>query len=517
MSEQDIYKEIYASLCVDGKELYIGRALERAAHLWPERVVLIDPESEQRITFGELFCQSLGYCEYFRSSGIQKHDKVLIWSENSCAFYAAYYAVLQMGAIVVPINIFLHEKEVEHIARDAGAKAIIVSEKLYEKVEALVKTHENFPLIMRISELVALSSQHRSNHCFADNLVDRERDEPAVILYTSGTTGLPKGVMLSSHALITNALQVVTRFGNLPDDVIYCPLPPFHAYTQNVAVWGPILFGYATIIIPKIDRRTLLEALTYKPTVVVGIPAIFGLFCLMKNAPFSHVRIFVSGGDALPDKIRMYFEMLYGRKICNGYGLTETAPVIAFTFDDDIPATNTVGKPLVGIDIQLRDENGQVLGEDQVGILWVKGENLMLGYYNAPEATAAVMHNGWFNTGDLATYDTYGRLIICGREKDLIVQKGMKIYPQEVENILMMHPSVTAVAVIGLTIDHDETPVAYVVMRQESEKSVHELHELCVQNLANYKVPRQIILVKELPMTSTGKVNKKELKRRVSA
>lgn len=226
----------------------------------------------------------------------------------------------------------------------------------------------------------------------------------------------------------------------------------------------------------------------------------------MKTLPMDHVRYMISGGDALPDKIRMYVELLYGRKLCNGYGLSETSPFIAVDFDDTVSPTHTVGKPLAQIQCQIRDG-------DPIGTLWIKGPNIMLGYYNAPQATQQILQDGWLDTGDLARIDAFGKIVICGRAKDIIVNKGIKIYPQEIETLLMSHPLVTMVAVIGVgEHDADQYPLAYVVLKESTKNALDVLYQFCQQNLASYKIPRQFIIVDELPLTATGKINKKLLK-----
>jgi long-chain acyl-CoA synthetase len=275
--------------------------------------------------------------------------------------------------------------------------------------------------------------------------------------------------------------------------------------------------GITIILSPRIDRHSILEVLAHNPTFFVGVPALYGLLCLMKTAPLNSVKLFASGGDALPDKIRAGFELIYRRKLVNGYGLTETSPVVAAMLDDALAPTNTIGNPVHGITIEIRGEDGEtVLPQGQSGTIWVRGDNVMLGYHNAPEATATILKNGFFNTGDCAYIDTKGRLVITGREKDLIIHKGVNIYPQEIENVLMNHPLVLAAGVVG-TPDPDvgEHVIAFVQVRTLTPHIEQELKKLCQQMIAAYKVPRTFICqTDELPMTATRKVDKKQLRSR---
>jgi long-chain acyl-CoA synthetase len=254
-------------------------------------------------------------------------------------------------------------------------------------------------------------------------------------------------------------------------------------------------------------------SLQHRPTVILGIPALYGLFCLFKNLPLTQVRYFICGGDALPDKIRALFGLIYRRKLCNGYGLTEASPFISVDLDDVLEPTNTIGIPAYGIELFIKDDKENDLPPGSIGTLWVKGDNVMLGYYNAPEATKAVLKNGMLNTGDLAYIDPKGKLVIVGRKKELIISKGINIYPPEIENVLLTHPAITQAAVIGVKEDEtSEIPVAFVATKEPSEALEKELVELCKRQLAAYKIPRQIIIKTELPTTATGKVDKKQLK-----
>jgi long-chain acyl-CoA synthetase len=232
----------------------------------------------------------------------------------------------------------------------------------------------------------------------------------------------------------------------------------------------------------------------------------------MKTAPLHTIKRFVSGADAMPDKIRAAFAMIYGRKICSGYGLTEASPVIAINHDDENAPTDVVGRPIVGIECDIRDDNGKSIKNGNVGTLWIRGDNVMLGYYKSPEETKKVLKDGWLNTGDLATLDEHGCLAIRGRSKDLIIHKGFNIYPQEVENVLMSHPAVFRAAVIGRSeAVVGQVPVAFVATRENKEGVGKALRRLCANNLASYKIPRKIVCVDDLPISPSGKVDKKQL------
>ena len=342
-------------------------------------------------------------------------------------------------------------------------------------------------------------------------------DEMAVLLYTSGTTGLPKGVMLSSKNIMTNVLQGLSRLKVWGNERVLGVLPLFHSFAQNACVWTPLFAGVTVILVPKIDRRYILEGLQQRPTMFLGVPALYGLLCLMKAAPIEGIKYFVSGGDALPDRIRAAFGLIYHRKIISGYGLTETSPLISVSLDDETVPTSNVGLPAYGVDVSIRDEQGKELSQGAIGQLWVKGDNIMLGYYNAPEMTAKVMKNGWFDTGDLAYLDKKGRIVISGRIKDLIINKGLNIYPQEIENVIQGYSNVLRVGVIGKRVNAEgEIPIAFVQLIKKEEDIEDKLKKLCASHLAAYKIPKQFICsTEELPLTTTGKVDKKVLRKKI--
>lgn len=507
IDESKFFEQLKNRLTTNGSLLYAGRLLERGAAEFGDLEALIF--NDESITYRQLYRRAAALAIYLKEKGLQSRDRVIICFENSPQFYLAYYAVWQVGGIVAPVNTFLKEKELAHIIHDAKPKCIITSPDrvaLFEKADG-----EELPPIYTSEDMPEPSSDFKP-----DASIDLDENEMCALLYTSGTTGLPKGVMLSSKNIMTNILQGIARLQIGYKERLFGVLPLFHVFAQNVCVWAAPFIGATVILVPKIDRRQILTALKHKPTGFFGVPALYGLICLLKTAPLDSVKFFVSGGDAMPDKIRAYFELLYRRKICNGYGLTETSPVLAFEGNDIAQPTNTLGSPLQGVMIQIRDEEGNSLPKNQIGELWVKGDNVMLGYYNAPEATEKVLKDGWFNTGDMMYLSDEGRLIITGRTKDLIIHKGINIYPQEIENVIMTHPNVIRVGIVGEQDEaHGEVPIAYVQLREEKEGIEQALRTLCVQQLAPYKIPRSFhCQINELPLTATGKVDKKVLRKK---
>lgn len=512
--ERVIFARINEECSPSGKMVFVGDLLKRAYEKFPNRVAL--EAADRTVTYAQLYALAQNLAKKFKEHGVVARSRVIVYAENDVEFYIAYYAALMLRAVVTPVNTFLHEKELAHIVNDAQPILIFVMHKFVEKFEALKSSGLVHDLPQLITQDV-IDWQAGLTELFVQPDVYTTDDELAILLYTSGTTGVPKGVMLSSRNAMSNALQAYARFlqaGLNNHERFFCVLPLFHAFAQNACIWFPALTGGTVILVARVDRKLILEGLQRNPTVFLGFPALFGLLCLMKTAPLSSVKMFVSGADALPDKIRAGFAMIYGRRICSGYGLSEASPVISVAIENEEQPTNFVGRLVQGVEAQIRDESNQILSKpNEVGTLWVKGDNIMLGYYRAPESTAKILVDGWLNTGDLASINEQGVLAIRGRMKDLIIHKGFNIYPQEVENILLKHPHVFKAAVVGKMEDSSgQVPVAYVAVRSTDVRLIEEgLRKLCNEHLAAYKVPRQIICLEDLPMNATGKVDKKQL------
>lgn len=488
---------------INGSLMSLGHLLEWSAQQYQDDIAL--ETQDHQISYNSLFYRACMFSHLLKEKGIEQGDKVLVWVENSIEFYIAYFGALQIGAIVAPLNVYLTEHELTHIINDSQAK-LVVSAKSFS--DRLTQAHNHASVIF-IEDTINLDSPATMT---SFSIAQKDPDELALLLYTSGTTGLPKGVMLSSTNALTNSCQALARI-EFPRCRILCVLPLFHSFTQNTCVWTPLLYGCTIILVPKIERRYILAGLEKKPDIFLGVPALYGLLCMMKNAPLEGVSYFICGADALPDKIRGLFALIYNRKIANGYGLSESAPFIAVDLDDVTEPTSCVGKPCAHMEIEIRDGQGNVLDDGVVGELWVRGPNIMLGYYNAPEQTERVLQNGWLATGDLAYINHHGKIVIAGREKDLIKHKGFNIYPQEIENVLMSHPDVLRAGVIGKPDEAGEVPIAVVQTRVESSTIKEELIRLCKERLASYKIPREFIIMRnDPPLTTTGKINKKQLK-----
>lgn len=505
-NEHKTYSHLHQTIIEHNHITCLGQVLQYAAHKYPQSTALIC--AEKSISYHELFYFACLLSKQLQERGIKQGDRVLMLVENSIEFYVIYFGILQAGAVVVPLNIFLHERELAHIIGDAKPTLLICTSSRAEKIREFATD-----LPPMLDETCVNVDTPVSPTIPEYTIIKIPTDEMTALLYTSGTTGFPKGVMLSSKNILTNVLQVITRFGILKQERVLAVLPLFHSLAQNICVWASILMGSTIIVVPKLERRAILTGLMHRPTIFVGVPALFGVLCLLKTAPLDSVSYFFSGGDALPDKIRAAFSLIYRRKISSGYGITEASPVVSCDMEDKTVPTNSAGRVLYGLDCRIFGETGSEAPKNTIGEIRLKGDTVMLGYYNAPELNKTVFSDQWLCTGDLGYFDDDEKLIITGRVKDLIINKGIKIYPQEVENIILLHPLVVAVGVVGAPDpESGQLPVAYVQVRQTEPGIEQALKTLCMQHLAPYKVPRKFYcLTKSLPTTATGKVDKKAL------
>lgn len=507
-SERDYYNALQESAKVAGKPISLSMLLHRSVRLFENEIALIC--NDVTMSYRELYNRACAMTLKLQAAGVKPRDRVLLFFENSIEFYIGYFGIVQAGAVIAPLNTFLHETELRHIITDAQPTCVVTA----SAHEGLFK---NIGLSIPIMTEQAMDLSVPAGDIQNFQPVELEYHEMAALLYTSGTTGLPKGVMLSSKNIFTNIMQGMTRLRLQQTERLFGVLPLFHSFSQNTCVWAALFAGCSVIVVPKIERRFILAALQHNPTIMLGVPALYGLLCLLKTAPFPAVKYFVSGGDALPDKIRAAFGLVYRRKICNGYGLTEASPLVSFDVDEETVPTSNIGRPLIDIEIAIIDDENKRLPQGSIGHLIIKGDNVMMGYYNAPDATDAALKNGWLYTGDLAYIDAKGRIVITGRIKDLIIHKGFNIYPQEIENIILSHPNVIRVGVVGKqNEDAGEIPVAFVQLRTAQEGIEKELKSLCLKHLASYKVPKDFFAsTDDLPMTATGKVDKKVLRKKL--
>jgi long-chain acyl-CoA synthetase len=443
-----------------------------------------------------------------KSKGVEAGDRVGIMLPNVPYFHVAYYGVLRLGGVVVPMNVLLKPRETGFYLSDPEAKAVFAWHDFLDAAEKGAEEAGAELIEVKPGEFEKLLGGAEP---FGD-VVDRAEDDTAVILYTSGTTGKPKGAELTHSNLIKNAKIAADLFGADSDDRILGALPLFHSFGQTCGMNAAIYAGATLSLIPRFEPGKALEILERdKITVFEGVPTMYGA---LLNHPdrekrdTSALKVCASGGSALPVELLKAFDDAFGCKVLEGYGLSETSPVASFNHPDKERKPGSIGTPVEGVEFKLVDLNDEGVGE-----IAIKGHNVMKGYYNRPDATKeSIDDDGWFKTGDLAKVDDDGYYFIVDRKKELIIRGGYNVYPREIEEVLYEHPAVAQAAVIGVPHDELGEEVAAFVMLKDGESATpDELREFCKEEVAAYKYPRQVHIVDELPMTATGKILKREI------
>ena len=499
----------------------LGRMLAQTADKLPGKAAVIF--RDQRTTYRELDQRANQVANALIDFGIEPGDRVALYIHNLPIFMEAYYGILKAGAAVVPMNPLYKAGEVEYILRDSGAKALLTHAAF---ASVAVAASENTPDVKHviIATPQAVPGTHRWSEVFSTvpataPHVDVHGEQVAVICYTSGTTGRPKGAMLSHRNLLSNCDQcmMVPHIATRPDDVIWLALPLFHIYAMNLGMNLTFMNGATVALIERFEPAASLDVVQRnRCTVMFGAPPMFVVWSQMPNIrdfDLSSIRYVASGAAALPVRVLEVFESVSGVPISEGYGLSEASPVVTTNAAGPVTKPGTVGPALPGVEVRIVDESGHDVPTGELGELICRGANVMLGYWNQPEATAESLKDGWLHTGDLATIDADGYVSIVDRKKDMINVSGFNVYPREVEETLFRHPAVADVAVVQYPDEYQgESVMAYVVVKPDMSITPDELIEFCRNEIAVYKCPRKIVFRDALPKNNTGKVLRRELR-----
>ena len=476
-----------------------------------------------RLTYAQLWAHCLQYAAVLRERGVQPGDKVALLLPNTPHFPLAYYGVLALGAVAVPVHALLKAEEIEYVLSDSGAKALICAAPLLGEgakgaelagVPVLAVMDGGDASIERIDELAQAATP-------VDALVMREPEDTAVVLYTSGTTGKPKGAEITHLNVLMNVVASATySFDITPDDVVLGCLPLFHTFGQTCCMNTAFFVGASVVMLPRFDGAQALDLLVKeKCTIFMGVPTMYVALVAAGKASDARpaLKSALSGGAALPEAVLEEFEQVFGTKVLEGYGLTETSPVATFNQISFEPRPGTVGKTIWGVEVEVAkaelEESIELLPTGELGEIVVRGHNVFKGYLNKPEATAAAIVDGWFRTGDLGTKDEEGYVRIVDRKKDMVLRGGYNVYPRDVEEVMLRHEAVGQVAVIGLPDPQYGEEVCAVVVKDPAggDLSEDDLKAWAKERLASYKYPRRIFFTDAMPLGPSGKVLKREL------
>ena len=490
----------------------LGNNLTRTAGEHGERpAVRLD---EQVMSYSDLLTGAQRVAGLLRGRGVGPGDRVGLVLPNVAPFPVLFYGAVAAGCVVVPMNPLLKAREVTYYLEDSGASIVFAWHAMAEEVE-------------KAAGVVGIDFVSVDPADFADllagqdpvtDVVDRADDDTVVLLYTSGTTGQPKGAELTHANLITNAaLSAETLVELEPDDVVMGCLPLFHCFGLTVGLNAAVLTGACLTLVPRFDPVKALEVIARdRVTVFEGVPT---MYTAMLNAPdaqsydVSSLRTCVSGGSAMPVEVMRNFEETFGCVVLEGYGLSETSPVASFNQPHLERKPGSIGVPVRGVEMRVFDDDGAEVETGEVGEIVIRGENVMKGYWAREDATKEAIKDGWFHSGDMAKQDEDGYFYIVDRKKDLIIRGGYNVYPREVEEALYAHDAVAEVAVIGVPHPElGEEVAAAVALKADAHATEEELREFAKGELAAYKYPRHVWIVDELPKGPTGKILRREVK-----
>ncbi|MFE2093446.1 long-chain fatty acid--CoA ligase [Streptomyces sp. NPDC059460] len=481
------------------------------ARAYPDRAAL--RLGDDIVTYRTLDQRTARTAELLRERGVRPGDHVGLMLTDTPEFAFAYFGVLRVGGVVVPMNFLLKSREVAYHLGDSGARLLFAWHDFADEARTGAQQAGAEAVIVDAGGFDELPASGPS----ADDVADRHEDDTAVVLYTSGTTGEPKGAELTHGNLTRNCDIVANDLLQLtPDDVIFGGLPLFHAFGQTCALNAAVASGACVTLLPRFDaEKTLAMLAGHGVTVFAAVPTIFSRLLQQPDPDaydVSRLRLSLSGGAAMPVQVLRDFQDAFHCVVLEGYGLSETSPVTSFNTLQAGPRPGSVGTPIRGVEMRVVDDDGKDVPRGEVGEIAIRGHNVMKGYWQRPEETAAAIRDGWFHTGDLGRLDQDGFFWIVGRSKDMIIRGGNNVYPREIENVLYEHPAVAEAAVIGVPDpDLGEEVGAAVVLRPGARATAEELRAYVKSRVAAYKYPRKVWITDALPKGPTGKIIKREV------
>jgi long-chain acyl-CoA synthetase len=445
--------------------------------------------------------------------GITAGDRVGLMAPNTPEFLTLYYGILRAGAVVVPMNPQFKSREVDYYLSDSAASLALAWHGVADQAAKGAAGAGTDLVVIEPSDLAGTLADVGPEPAIAD----RAPSDTAVILYTSGTTGQPKGAELTHANLLANVEVTRTTLLSLgPQDVLLGALPLFHSFGQTVAMGCAVASGACLTLLPRFDPVRALEIVKRdQVSVLMGVPTMYAAILHSGGSSAgdaASLRLCVSGGAAMPGELMRAFEMAFDCMILEGYGLSETSPVASFNHPDRERKPGTIGQAIAGVEMRVQNDDGDPLPADEIGEIAIRGDNVMKGYWRRPEETAEAMAGGWFRTGDLGRMDPEGYFSIVDRKKDMIIRGGLNVYPREVEEVLYEHPAVLEAAVIGVPDQMlGEEIAAAVVLKPGATADPGELREHVKSQLAAYKYPRHVWIMEELPHGGSGKVLKRAI------
>ena len=482
----------------------LAQAFEASANSRPDKIGLFWGDSE--FTYADLLRESHTFSGALRHHGVQPGDRVGLWLRNRPEFVSALLGILHAGAVVVPINNFLKPDEVAFMLQDAGIHLLVTENELAAHFPALANTDTGLTLL-NVDDFHAAGSP--------PSISTAQASELAVIIYTSGTTGRPKGAMLSHANLLHNVASCRTVLETVQADRLAVLLPLFHSYMLTVGLLLPLLVGGSILLVKSLHppHRAIEEICRREATILPAIPQFYRALAHLKLPQKLPLRLCVSGAAPLPVQVLRDFETNHGIPVIEGYGLSEASPVVTKNPIRGVRKPGSIGLPIHGVEVTVQNEAGSILPAGEVGEICVRGGNVMLGYWRRPAESAAAMRAGWLLTGDLGYRDADGYFFITDRKKDMLLVNGINVYPREIEEVLHQFPGVREAAVIGISDPRKgEQPVAFAAAAEGETIDEKAALQFLRAKLADYKVPRRLTVLPNLPRNATGKILKTALR-----
>ncbi len=517
--------------------LNLASVIEQHARRRPQAEAVVCGDT--RLTYAELNGWANQIANGLTASGIRRGDHVALLCPNLPYFPAVYFGILKTGATVVPLNVLLKPREIAYHLRDSDAKVLFCFEgtpelPMAEAAKAAIAVVPSCRTLIVLPHPasttapdsdVMMLAQATAGQPATFETVATDPNDTAVILYTSGTTGQPKGAELTHLNMTINGMVSAELCAGSPDDTgghsTAVTLPLFHATAQTCQMLAYLHLGGRLVLLPRFEPAALIGAIVKeRVSHWIGVPTMY--WTILKyvrehkinvSSLAGTLKLAVSGGAPMPVELMKDFQDTLGVRIVEGYGLSETAPVASFNHLDRPSKPGTVGQPLFAVDIMIVDEKDEPVDAGQAGEVVIRGHNVMKGYYKRPDETAVAMRNGWFHTGDIGVIDAEGYLSIVDRKKDMILRGGFNVYPRELEEILLTHKAISLCAVIGVPDERlGEEVKAFVVKKPGADLTEDELTAWCKEQFAAYKYPRLVEFRTELPTSATGKILKRELR-----
>jgi long-chain acyl-CoA synthetase len=463
---------------------------------------------ESRFSYHDLWVQSLWVTRQLRAEyGVRRGDRVGVWLRNCPEFVPALFGIFSAGAVAVPINCFLKPAEVSFILADAGLEVLIVDDSMDDSLGKLAGQ----PGL----RFLRAASFGRREHPGQESHLDVCEADLALLIYTSGTTGHPKGAMLSHGNLLANIQSCRVALEAVGEDRFAVVLPLFHSFMLTVGMLLPLLVGGSMVLIKTLNppKSLLAEMFQHEATLLPAVPQFFRALTHGVMPARLPLRLCISGGAPLPSALLRDFTARFSIPLLEGYGLSEASPVVTFQPIHGPWKAGSIGIPLADVEVTIQNDSGEILPPGETGEVCVRGANVMLGYWNQPEATAETLRQGWLLTGDIGYADRDGYFYITDRKKDMLLVNGINVYPREVEEVLYQYPGVKEAAVIGVPdARRGEQPLAFIAVEDGVKLDEERLLEFARERLADYKVPRRVVFLPALPHNATGKMLKTELR-----